>query len=103
VKMKLHVRLGNLRNAVVCRQRAVPLQGAQDVPPSLRTAADVLDLLEEVTAAVWADPFTRPAEKARAVGYLAGVALKAIEIRNLAARVDMLETVLKLRPKPEAP
>jgi hypothetical protein len=101
--MKLHVRLGNLRNAVVCRQRAVPLQGAQDVPPSLRTAADVLDLLEEVTAAVWADPFTRPAEKARAVGYLAGVALKAIEIRNLAARVDMLETVLKLRPKPEAP
>jgi len=37
------------------------------------------------------------------VGYLAGVALKAIEIRNLAARVDMLETVLKLRPKPETP
>jgi len=52
-----------------------------------------------MTAAVWADPFTRPAEKAGAVGYLAGVALKAIEVRNLAARVEMLETVLKLRPK----
>ena len=97
--MKLQVRLGNLCNTVVCRQRVVPLQGTQHSPPSLRTAADVLELLEEMTAAVWADPFTRPPEKARAVGYLAGVALKAIEARDLAARVEMLETVLKLRPK----
>jgi hypothetical protein len=97
--MKLQVRLGNLRNAVVCRGGVTPLRGVPDAPPSLRTAADVLELLEEMTAAVWADPFTRPAEKARAVGYLAGVALKAIEIRNLAARVEMLEAVLKLRPE----
>jgi hypothetical protein len=101
--MKLQVRLGNLRNAIVCRQRVVPLQGAQEAPPSLRTAADVLELLEEMTAAVWADRFSRPVEKARAVGYLAGVALKAIESRNLAARVEMLETVLKLRPRPDTP
>ena len=101
--MKLQVRLGNLRNAVACRGVVMPLRGVPDAPPSLRTAADVLELLEEITAAVRADPFTRPAEKARAVGYLAGVALKAIEIRNLAARVDMLETVLKLRPRPDTP
>ena len=101
--MKLQVRLGNLRNAVACRGVVMPLRGVPDAPPSLRTAADVLELLEEMTAAVCADPFTRPEVKARAVGYLAGVALKAIEIRNLAARVDMLETVLKLRPKPETP
>src|SRR6516164_3145307 len=100
--MKLQVRLGNLSSAVICRRSMVPLPAAQDAP-SLRTAADVLVLLEEMTAAVWADPFTRPAEKAGAVGYLAGVALKAIEVRNLAARVEMLETVLKLRPKPESP
>ena len=37
------------------------------------------------------------------MGYLAGVALKAIEARDLAARVEMLETVLKLRPKPKSP
>jgi hypothetical protein len=101
--MKLHVRLGNLRNALVRRERVVPWQCAQEAPPSQQTAADVLALLEETTAAVWADPFTRSAEEARAVGYLAGVALKAIEARNLAARVEMLETVLKLRPKPDIP
>jgi hypothetical protein len=101
--MKLQVRLGNLRNVIVCRAGVTPLHCVSDAPPSLRTAADVLELLEEITAAVRADPFTRPAEKARAVGYLAGVALKAIEVRNLAARVEMLETVLRLRPKPDTP
>ena len=73
------------------------MQGRQDVP-SLRTATDILELLEQMTAAVWADLFTRPTEKARAVAHLAGVALKAIEIHNLAARVEMLEAVLKRRP-----
>jgi hypothetical protein len=101
--MKLQVRIGNVHNALVCRGGVTRLRGVPEAPPSLRTAADVLELLEEMTAAVWADPFTRPAEKARAVGYLAGVALKAIEARDLAARVEMLETVLKMRRKPESP
>jgi hypothetical protein len=96
VAMKLQNRLGQLQTAVVCRGQVVPAAGRHP-PPPLRTAANILDLLEEMTAAVWADPFTRPAEKARAVGYLAGVALKAIEANNLAARVQMLEAVLKLR------
>jgi hypothetical protein len=96
--MRLQARLGNLCNAVGCRGDVIPLLAGQTAPPPLRTAANVLDLLEQLTAAVWADPFTRPAEKARAVGYLAGIALKAIEARNLAARVEMLEAVLKLRP-----
>src|SRR5713226_5341002 len=97
--MKLQARLGNLCNAVVCRRDVIPLRGMKDSPPPLRTAANVLDLLEQLTAAVWADPFTRPAEKARVVGYLAGVALKAIDANNLAARVEMLEAVLKRRPE----
>jgi hypothetical protein len=36
-------------------------------------------------------------EKARAVGYLAGLSLKAIEAGNLAARLEALEAALKLR------
>ena len=36
-------------------------------------------------------------ERARCIGYLAGVALKAIEAGNLAVRIETLETVLKQR------
>jgi hypothetical protein len=36
-------------------------------------------------------------EKARCIGFLAGVSLKAIDAGNLAARVEMLESVLKQR------
>jgi hypothetical protein len=35
--------------------------------------------------------------RARTIGYLAGVALRALEAGNLAARVEMLEAVLKQR------
>jgi hypothetical protein len=67
------------------------------LPFRLRTAADVLALLEEHVAAVRADREAGALEKARTVGYLAGVALKAIEAGNLAARIEMLEAVLKRR------
>jgi hypothetical protein len=58
-----------------------------------------LDLLEQLTAAVRADPWTGAVEKARAAGYLASVALKAIEVGNLAGRLELLEEVLKRRPR----
>ena len=69
------------------------------VPPSFRlqTAADVLNLLEEQVAAVRAEQEAATLEKARTVGYLAGIALKAIEAGNPAARIEMLELVLKQR------
>jgi hypothetical protein len=63
----------------------------------LRTAADVLAVLEEQVAAVRSDPHAGPLERARTVGYLAGVTLKAIEAGNLAARLEALEAVLKAR------
>jgi hypothetical protein len=69
-------------------------------PPTglrLRTAADVLALLEEQVGAVRADPDAGPLEKARAAGYLAGIALKAIEAGNLEARLEALEAVLRQR------
>jgi hypothetical protein len=63
----------------------------------LRTAADVLALLEEQAGAVRADERAGALEKARAVGFLASVALRAIEAGNLAARIEMLEAILKQR------
>src|SRR5262245_47122623 len=67
------------------------------LPFRLQTAADVLDLLEEQVAAVRADQEAGTLEKARTIGYLAGITLKAIEAGNLAARLEMLEAVLKGR------
>ena len=75
--------------------------GTTPLPPAFRlqTARDVIDLLEEQVAAVRADEDAGTLEKARAVGYLAGVALRAIEAGNLAARLEALEAVLKARAK----
>ena len=67
------------------------------LPFRLQTAADVLALIEEQVEAVCAEAEAGTLEKARTVGFLAGVALKAIEAGNLAARVEMLEAVLKQR------
>src|SRR5262245_15236967 len=69
------------------------------VPPALRlrAAADVLALLEEQVQAVRAAPEAGALAKARAVGYLAAIALKAIEAGNLAARIEALEAVLTQR------
>ncbi|HEY1380564.1 MAG TPA: hypothetical protein VGF55_27430 [Gemmataceae bacterium] len=69
----------------------------------LKTAADVLALLEEQVAAVRADAAAGALEKARTLGYLATVSLKAIEAGDLAARVEMLESVLKLRGREPTP
>lgn len=63
----------------------------------LKTAADVIALIEEQVAAVRADADAGTLEKARTVGFLAGVALRAIEAGDMAARVEALEMVLKQR------
>jgi hypothetical protein len=63
----------------------------------LQTAQDVIDLLQEQVALVRADEDAGTLEKARTVGFLAGVALRAIETGNLAARLEALESALKQR------
>lgn len=63
----------------------------------LRTAADVLALLDEQVAAVRDDGDAGALEKARTIGFLAGVSLRAIEAGDLAARIEILESVLKQR------
>ncbi len=77
--------------------RTTPVHPALPLPTRLKTAADVLELLQEQTGLVRADADLGTAERARVVGYLAGVALKAIEVGSLAARLEELEAVLKRR------
>jgi ribosome modulation factor len=73
------------------RQPLLPL------PMRLKTARDVLALLEEQINAVRNEPLAGSLEKARTVGYLAGIALKAVEVADLAGRVEAVERVLKRR------
>jgi hypothetical protein len=63
----------------------------------LRTARDVLELLEQQIEAVRNDAEANTLEKARTIGYLAGVSLRAIEAGDLAARLEALELTLKQR------
>jgi hypothetical protein len=77
--------------------------GTSPIPVAFRlqTAQDVIDLLQEQVALVRASEEASAIEKARAIGFVAGVALKAIEAGNLAARIEMLERVLKTRTEGE--
>jgi hypothetical protein len=66
-------------------------------PRRLHTAQDVIDLLHEQVELLRAARGAGTVQKARAIGYLADIARKAIETGNLAARLEMLEAVLKQR------
>ncbi len=74
-----------------------PSQTLIPAPFRLRTAHDVLALLAEQVQAVRDEPAAGTLEKARCIGYLSGVALKAIEAGDLAARLEAVESVLKAR------
>jgi hypothetical protein len=78
----------------LARQRPVPAR-------ELQTAQDVIDLLEEQVEAIRHDSLAGPLARARAVGYLAGLARRAIETGKLADRLEMLERVLKQRKEGE--
>ena len=70
-------------------------------PLPLDAPTDVLALIEEQVNAVRADPYADPAERARTLGLLAGLALRAMEGRDLQARLEAVERVLKLRKEQE--
>ena len=74
-----------------------PLRLAPPPPLPLEAPADVLAVIEEQVNAVRADPLAEPGEKARTLGFLSGLALRAIEAKDLAARLEAVERVLKLR------
>src|SRR5262249_33459494 len=78
-------------------QCSTPVQPAVSLEFRLETAGDVIALVENQVQAVLDDADAGTLEKARCVGYLATVSLKAIDAGNLAARVEALEAVLKQR------
>ena len=59
--------------------------------------ADVVAVIAEQVNAVRADPLADPAEKARTLGFLSSVGLRAMEQKDMAARLEAVERVLKLR------
>jgi len=67
-----------------------------------KTAADVLALLNEQLDTLRQDTSLGSVERAKAVGYLAGIMLRAIEAGEVAARLEALETILKSRRKERA-
>jgi hypothetical protein len=74
-----------------------PGQTLLPLPFRLRTARDILALIEKQVNAVRDESEAGTQEKARATGYLAGIALKAVEVADLSSRVEALERVLKRR------
>jgi hypothetical protein len=82
---------------------ATPVGTSPPPPRRLQTVQDVINLLEEQVQVVRAAPWAGPLDKARAIAYLAGVARKTIEAGVLAARIEMLETVLNQRKEHKKP
>ena len=74
-----------------------PGQTLVPLPFRLKTAQDVLALVEEQINAVRDEAEAGTLEKARTVGYLAGLSLKAVEVAHLSARLEAVERVLKGR------
>ena len=81
------------------RSGACQTPGQTQVPVEFRlqTASDVLAMLGEQAEAVLNDTELGTAERARTIGYLSGVMLRAIELGNLAGRLESLEAALKTR------
>lgn len=66
----------------------------------IKTAADILQLLSDTIKAVRAlntENSNEAIQQARAIGYLAGVALKAVETEGIERRIIALEAILQLR------
>jgi hypothetical protein len=63
----------------------------------LRKAADVLAILEGQVTVVLEDERLTTAERARLIASLSGVALRAIEASDLAARLEAVEQALARR------
>ena len=93
----MHNRLGRLAGDRRLFQPPGHAAAAALPPIRLKTAADVPAVLEMQIDAVRQDARDGSLEKARLIGRLAAVALKAVEAGNLAARVEMLEAVLRQR------
>jgi hypothetical protein len=89
-----HARRKRAAGIEPCRRTLAPLL---DGDTRLRTAQDVLAVIESQIEAVLADGDLGTAERARTAATLCGIALRAIEQADLAARVESLERALEAR------
>ena len=87
----------NLVRRVEKLEARPPLRLVPPEPVSFDTPADVMAAIGEQVNAVRADPFIDPAEKARTLGFLSSVALRAMAQKDMAARLEAVERVLKIR------
>jgi hypothetical protein len=94
-----HRDYARLRRTPVCQT-----PGTTPLPSEfrLRTANDVIELLAEQIDAVRQDADVGTVERARTIGYLLGLALKAVETADLTDRLEAMERVLKGRKEGEA-
>jgi hypothetical protein len=74
-----------------------PAKTELPTPVRVKTARDVLELLGEQINLLRADLSLGTVERARCLGGLAGVALRAVETADLEARLAALEAVLNAR------
>ena len=83
----------HIRRMEVLVNRLAAVVGDHKAPPPrrLQTAQDVIDLLQEQVETLRAEVRADAVQKARALGYLADLARKAIETGNLADRLTKLE------------
>jgi hypothetical protein len=63
----------------------------------LKTAQDVLNLIAEQIELVRSTEQAGVLEKARCIGYLSVIALKAIETGDLSVRLEAIERAMKVR------
>jgi hypothetical protein len=90
-----------VRRVRTLEQRSLAIRAATVEAVPLEHPADVLELLSEQVNALRADPLIDPVERARTLGLLAALALRAMDSRDLQARLEAVERVLKLRREKE--
>jgi hypothetical protein len=90
-----------VRRVQTLEERSLALRPPAAAPVPLEQPEDVLAVLAEQVNAVRAGAASEPNERARTLGFLAGLALRAMEGRDLAARLEAVERVLKLRKEAE--
>ncbi len=88
-------------NREYARLRRAGLTGSQRVKPSvalmqdedlrLETVRDYLDVINRVIVDVRNDEYSNTIQKARAVGFLINIALKALELSSIEERLSALE------------
>ncbi len=76
-----------------------PGQTLIPMPFKMKTAQDILVIISEQVQAVRNAPKEEAGtlEKARCIGYLCGIGLKAVEVADLEGRLNALEQILKGR------